>query len=189
MWKRLCVADRPWKGPCVHALGDPLPLHVEGTCDLLQINRIRRWWRASVPAMILCYRRFCLSQWQWEILLVQLVEKLARLIKLTLQGTAGRPGTRGRPLGPNGGLQLTLCWRPISTRGRLRTALCPQPKWAGKETLFRGSLQVRMKPRRHLHCHPRPEQGTRQVLPRLLTHGHGEIINVCVCVFEALNLL
>ena len=138
MRKRPCVANRPWKGPCVHALGDSLPLRVEGTCDLLQINRIRRWWRASIPVMTLCYRRFCLSQRQWEILLVQLMEKVARLIKLALQGTAGRPGTRGRPLGPNGSLQLTVCRRPISTRGRLRTGFCPQPKWAGKESLFQG---------------------------------------------------
>lgn len=29
------------KGPCVHALGTSL--RVDGTCDLLQINRIRRW--------------------------------------------------------------------------------------------------------------------------------------------------
>ena len=161
MRKRPCVANRPWEGPCVHAPGDSLPLRVEGTCDLLQINRIRRWWRASIPVMTLCYRRFCLSQRQWEILLVQLMEKVARLIKLALQGTAGRPGTRGRPLGPNGSLQLTVCRRPISTRGRLRTGFCPQPKWAGKESLFQGSLQVRMRPRWHLHRHPRPEQGTR----------------------------
>ena len=57
--------------------------------------------------MTLGYRRFFLSQRQWEILLAQLMEKAARLIKLTLQGTAGRPGTSGCPLGPNSSLQLT----------------------------------------------------------------------------------
>ena len=74
MKKRLGAADRPWNGPCVHALDNLHHLHVEGTCDLLLISRIRRWWWARIPVMTLCYRRFFLRWLQWEILLARLIE-------------------------------------------------------------------------------------------------------------------